>query len=194
MKVANRHLIVATHTILGKKELKLVRIPTDNGFKKKFVPTSQQYCHIFTISNNIIIILYYNNMVVIFEHGNVQINRKKAKSKDYTRVGSKDNKVKVIAEDGNVYLKVFNPQTGLVYISSIIKSFANPELNLTNSKGVHLILLVPSLTPDPRAYIFVFDEEGVASRFNALISLAAKAATEEELLNDSETIGEASVN
>ena len=102
--------------------------------------------------------------VVIFKQENIKIKHKKAQpSKDYTTVDHKNNKVKLIAEDGKVYLKVFNPQTGLVYISSNIKSYANTVLNLTNSKGVHIVLLTPSLTTNPRACIFVFDEEGVAS-------------------------------
>ena len=131
-------------------------------------------------------------MVVIFEHENVKIKRKKAQpSQDFTTVGNRDNIIKLMAEDGKVHLKAFNPQTGLVYISSNIKSYANPGLNETNPKGVVSSLLNPTLTPDPRVYIFLFAEEGVASQFNELITLAAKAATEED---DSETIGGASVN
>ena len=133
--------------------------------------------------------------VVIFEQKNVKIKRKKAQpSEDFTTVGNKDNTVKLIAEDGKVYLKAFNPQTGLVYISSNIKSYGNPSLNRTNPKGVIFILLNPGLTPDPRAYIFIFAEEGVASQFNALITLAAKAAPAEELLHDAETIEGGSVS
>ena len=67
-------------------------------------------------------------------------------------------------------------------------------MNLTNSKGLHFVLLVPSLKPDPSPNIFIFAEEGVASLFNACIFLAAKATKADELMYYAETIGGASVS
>lgn len=133
--------------------------------------------------------------VVIFEQENIKIKRKKAQpSKDYSTVGHSDNKVALlIAEDGKVYLKAVNPQTGLVYIYSNIKSYAHPEVNRTNAKGVHVLLLVPSLKPDPSPCVFIFPEEEEAFRFNACLSLAAKAAMKDDLY-DADTIGGASVS
>ena len=103
-------------------------------------------------------------------------------------VGNKDNKVLLIFEYGEVHLKVFNPNTGLVYIYTKIRSDTNPALNLTNAKGVHLILLVTSLKPEPSPYVFIFGDEEDASVFNACVNLAAKAAKGDELLYDAETI------
>ena len=95
--------------------------------------------------------------VVFFKKSNVAIKRKKAQpSQEYTTVGSKDNEVLLVFEFGEVYLKVFNPNTGLVYIYAKIRSNTNPALNLTNAKGVHLILLVTSLKPEPSPYVFIF--------------------------------------
>ena len=94
--------------------------------------------------------------VVILKKANVTIKRKKAQpSKGYSTVGNKDNKVLLIFEHGEVFLKVFNPNTGLVYIYSKIRSNTNPALNLTDAKGLHLILLNPSLKPEPSPYIFI---------------------------------------
>ena len=85
-------------------------------------------------------------------------------------------------------MKVFNPNTGLVYIYAKIRSNTKPALNLTNAKGVHLILLLTSLKPEPSSYVFIFEDKGDASVFNALVNLAAKAAKGDELLYDAETI------
>ena len=133
-----------------------------------------QYCHHFFADDT---------MVVIFEQENVKIKRKKAQpSKKYSTVGHNDNKVALlIAEDGRVYLKAINPQTGVVYIYSRIKSYAHPEVNLTNAKGVHVVLLVPSLKQEPSPYVFIFTEEEVASQFKACLSLAQKAAMQDDL-------------
>ena len=126
--------------------------------------------------------------VVILKKANVTIKRKKAQpSKGYSTVGNKDNKVLLIFEHGEVFLKVFNPNTGLVYIYSKIRSNTNPALNLTDAKGLHLILLNPSLKPEPSPYIFIFESEEDASVFNACVSLAVKAAKGDELLYDAET-------
>ena len=123
--------------------------------------------------------------VVIFEEENVTIKRKKAQpSPDYSTVGNKDNKVTLIFEDGDVYLKVCNPESGLVYIYSQIRSTTNPDFNLINSRGVHLILLVSSLKPEPSPYIFVFNEKDAASKFHSCVFLAAKAAKADELMHD----------
>ena len=133
--------------------------------------------------------------VVIFEKANVKIKRKKAQpSRDYSTVGHNNNKVVLIAEGGEVYLKAFNPQTGLVYVYSQIQSYANPDINLTDAKGVHVVLLVTRLKPEPSPYIFIFAEEEVAALFNACIFLAAKAAKADELIRDAETIGGDSVS
>ena len=124
-------------------------MPTANGSKKYSVAHT-------LLSYNLIA---SNMEVVIFEEENVTIKRKKAQpSPDYSTVGNKDNKVTLIFEDGDVYLKVCNPESGLVYIYSQIRSTTNPDFNLINSRGVHLILLVPSLKPEPSPYVFIFNE------------------------------------
>ena len=133
--------------------------------------------------------------VVIFEQENVKIKRKKAQpSRDYSTVGHTDNTVVLMVENGKVFLKSFNPKTGRIYIHSEIKSYANPGVNLTNAKGVHVLLLNPSLKPDPSPYIFIFPEEGIASLFNVCIFLAAKASKADELMFDADTIGGSSVS
>ena len=115
--------------------------------------------------------------VVLFEQGEVTIKRKKAQpSRDYLTIGNKDNKVQLIFEDGKVHLKVFNPKTGLVYIYSHIKDYTNPDVNQTNAKGVHAILLVTTLKKEPSPYVFIFGEDGVAALFHANLVLAARAA------------------
>ena len=120
--------------------------------------------------------------VVLFEQGEVTIKRKKAQpSRDYSTIGNKDNKVQLIFEDGNVYLKVSNAKTGLVYIYSHIKDYANPGVNEKNAKGVLAILLVTTLKKQPSPYVFIFGEEGVAALFYANLVLAAKAAKEDKV-------------
>ena len=178
---------MSSQSILVRKDLKLIKIPTDNGSKQKFVA-------LITILS-FFLRSYQNMKVVIFEKKNVKIKRKKAQpSKEYSTVGNRDNKIALlIAEDGHVYLKAVNPQTGLVYIYSNIKSYARPEVNRTNAKGVHVVLLVPSLKPDPSPYIFIFPEEEDAFKFNSCLSLAAKAAMQDDLY-DADTIGGASVS
>ena len=126
--------------------------------------------------------------VVIFEEENVKIKRKKAQpSKLYTTIGKNDNKIVLTFEDGEAYLKVVNPKTGLSYVYSKIKSYTKPDVNRTDSKGVHLILLEPRLKPQPSPYLFIFKEQSAASKFYACVSLAAKAATADELAYDAET-------
>ena len=129
--------------------------------------------------------------VAIFEQANVKIKRKKAQpSRDYSTVGHTDNTVVLMVENGKVFLKSFNPKTGRIYIYSKIKSYANPGVNLTNAKGVHVLLLNPSLKLDPSPYIF----KGIASLFNVCIFLAAKASKADELMFDADTIGGSSVS
>ena len=65
---------------------------------------------------------------------------------------------------------------------------------MTDAKGVHVVLLVTRLKPEPSPYIFIFAEEEVAALFNACIFLAAKAAKADELIRDAETIGGDSVS
>ena len=134
--------------------------------------------------NNIVIIYIFPSImkIVLFEKGEVIIKRKKAQpSRDYSTIGNKDNKVQLIFEDGKVYLKVSNPKTGLVYIYSHIKDYTNPDVNQTNAKGVHAILLVTTLKKEPSPYVFIFGEEGVAALFYANLVLAAKAAKEDNV-------------
>ena len=127
--------------------------------------------------------------VVIFEHEDVKIKRKKAApSNEYTTIGNNDNKVTVIIEDGKAYLKVFNPLTGISYIYSRIQSYTNPGVNQTNSRGVHAILLEPRLKPEPSLYFFIFKEESVALKFYACVIFAVKAAKADELSCDAETV------
>ena len=127
--------------------------------------------------------------VVIFEQENVKIKRKKAQpSKDYSTIGHNDNKVVVMIEDGKAYLKVLNPLTGLSYIYSHIQSYTNPDVNRTDSRGVHAILLETSLKPEPSPYLFIFKEESAASKFYACVFFAVKAAKADELSYDAETV------
>ena len=128
-------------------------------------------------------------MTVIFEQENVKIKRKKAQpSKEYSTIGSNDNKIALILEDGKAYFKVFNPLTGICYIYSPIKPYANPGVNQNDSKAVIVVLLETRLKDEPSPYVFLFKDKSVASKFYACVFLAAKAAEADEHMSDPETV------
>lgn len=121
--------------------------------------------------------------VVIFERNNVAIKRKKMyPSPDYSTIGNKDNTVCLYVESGKTYIKVFNPNTGRVYMLSLVQSMTNPALNEKNPRGVHLNLVNLLLKPQPSHHIFIFMDKESASVYNACVSLATKAAKAEEYL------------
>ena len=127
--------------------------------------------------------------IVIFEQENVKIKRKKAQpSKEFSTIGSNDNKIALILEDGKAYFKVFNPLTGICYIYSPIKPYANPGVNQNDSKAVIVVLLETRLKDEPSPYVFLFKDKSVASKFYACVFLAAKAAEADEHMSDPETV------
>ena len=94
--------------------------------------------------------------VVIFQHNNVAIKRKKMyPSPDYSNIGNKDNAVCLYVEGGKTYIKVVNLNTGRVYMLSLVQSMTNSALNQNNPRGVHLNLVNFLLKPRP-AIIFLF--------------------------------------
>ena len=127
--------------------------------------------------------------IVIFEQENVKIKRKKARpSQEYSTIGSNDNKIALILEDGKAYFKVFNPLTGICYIYSPIKPYANPGVNQNDSKAVIVVLLETRLKPERSPYMLLFKDESVASKFYACVFLAVKAAKADEHAYEPETV------